>query len=266
MNDPSPAVAARDAEIFAAAAELEADLGKRPTRKELADYLRRTTGESCSAGRVTQAYRRQRETKAKATGETVKMDRAPGAGRKKAPLIEVVAELCECTLEVAAALAKTPERNALPRALYGAARRLRQRKGWRKQLRQLTAEAVPPPGPEQLELELDSLQTVRQTLAAIKRDLDAAESDADRRQHRKSLHEFLALEIRLKPPEHADEITMSKGDGAEWARSGYERLRAAAQRIREEQAEQLRAEGLLDKPDARRALRITRWLPKESEE
>jgi hypothetical protein len=248
LSEPSPAVAARDAEIFAAAEQLRAELGREPLRKELAEHITATTGESCSASRVSQAYRRRKD----AEGDTT-----PGTGgRKKAPLLEDVIDLCQGAIEVAR------EFDGLPRKEFvGPAGRLRRRKGWEQQLRKLTK---PPPAPEQLELELDPLQTVRQELAAIKADLAAAKTDTERRQHRQTLRDFLTLNVRYEPPEQADKIVMAKGDSAEWAREGHGRMKAAAQRIHEDQAEELRAEGLLDKPDARRALRITRWLPKDT--
>jgi hypothetical protein len=135
----SPAIAARDAEIFAAAEQLRVVLGREPLRKELAEHVADTTGESCSAGRVSQAYRRRKD----AEGDT-----APGTGgRKKAPLLDDVIDLCKGAIEVAR------EFDGLPRKeLVGPAGRLRRRKGWEQQLRELTE---PPPAPEQLELDLD---------------------------------------------------------------------------------------------------------------
>jgi hypothetical protein len=267
--DVSPAVAARDEAILAAAEQLEADTGKRPTRKEVADYVRRTTGESCSAARVSQAYRRRKEAEAEATGGTVKRERAPGAGRKKAPLLDVVADLCERVLELTAARRTTSERNTLPRGLYGAARKLRQRKGWRRQLEQLVAPK--PAEPEQLELGLNSLETVQQTIAAIKRDLDAAEGDAERRQHRATLRDFVTLEMRLKPPERSGKAEVDTDKLDAWEGEVLARLRQIADRTREEQLEEREQinEGLrrdeLWTPELREGLRRHGLLPKEGE-
>jgi hypothetical protein len=261
-------VAARDAEILDAAEKLEADTGKRPTRRQLAEYVAATTDRSCSAGRASQAYRRQREAEAEVTGEPVQMDRAPGAGRKKAPLLDVVAELCERTLEATAALAKTPERSALPRALYGAARRLRQRRGWRRQLRQLTAEPAPPPSPEQLELQLDPLAATRQQIPLIQRAIESAEDDTARRQLWPVLRDYMQLLARLSPTPERDgrrEVNIADLDG--WLASARGKLEQAATALKADvrgKLEQCRQDGLMT-PEAREVCRRLGHLPKESE-
>ncbi len=247
----SPKVAARDAAIIAAAEQLKADTGKRPTHRQLAEHV------GCSAARVSAAYKRKREAEGDAKKGT--------GGRKPAPLLDTVVALCKGAIDVAR------DFKGLPRSSFTAwATRLRGHQDWEKKLRRLCAPPAPPE-PEQLELELelDPVQRVKQALAAIKRDLDNAETETERRQHRKSEHEWMSLLIRLEPPEQEKD----KADSAEWARSGLEKLKALARRLGEEQTEerqqqhkQLLAEGLLDKPDARRALRIVRWLPKEEED
>lgn len=268
MTKPSSVVAARDAEILAAGEQLDADIGRRPTRKELADYVRRTTGTSCSAGRVSQAYRRQREAKAAATGEPVKMDRAPGAGRKPLPLVEVVAELCERTLEAVAGLAKTPQRGTLPRALYGAARRLRQRRGWRKQLRQLTAAPAQPPTPEQLELELDLVASTRREILRIQAALDRAEDDTARRQLWPSLRDYMQLLNRLSPPVERDgrrDVNIADLDGYRSSCEGKlaQAVSALQARIRDI-LDGCHRDGLMT-PEAREVCRRLGHLPKESD-
>lgn len=266
MTGPSSAVAARDAEILAAGEQLEADIGRRPTRKEVGDYVKRTIGGTCSAGRVSQAYRRQREAKAAATGEPVKMDRAPGAGRKPLPLVEVIAELCERTLEAVASLAKTPERGTLPRALYGAARRLRQRRGWRKQLRKLTAAPMPPP--EQLELEIDVVAILERQVHQLTGVIDGAENPAAARQDRETLLRCVEKLERLRPAPERDgrrEVNIADLDG--WlasARGKLEQATAALKSDVRDKLEQCRQDGLMT-PEAREVCRRLGHLPKESD-
>jgi hypothetical protein len=267
----SPEVAARDAEIFAAADELEAETGRRPTRKALADWIRRTTGHSCSAGRVSQAYTRRRQAEAEATGKAPERERAPGAGRKGAPLVEVVTDLCEKALAAAAELSQGEHRALLPRAYYGAARRLRGRRGWRKALREMAA--GPAPAPEAEQLEIDVVAILEQQVVQLTAVIASHERPADARQDRETLLRCLEKLERLRPADERDgRVTVDQADMDRYVADVTTRLKNVIARRQAEKAdrdrakvEELRAAGKLT-AEVREALRLFGHLPKETPE
>jgi hypothetical protein len=267
----SPEVAARDAEILAAAEQLEAEIGKPPTRKALADWIRRTTGRGCSAGRVSQAYTRRRQAEAEAAGETPKRERAPGAGRKGAPLVEVVTDLCEKALDAAAGLSKSEHRDLLPRAYYGAARRLRGRRGWRKALREMAA--GPAPAPEAEQLEIDVVAILEQQVVQLTAVIASHDRPADARQDRETLLRCLEKLERLRPADERNgQVAVDQAEYDRHVADTKVKLKGIIARRQAEKAdddrakvEELRAAGKLT-AEVREALRLFGHLPKETPE
>jgi hypothetical protein len=224
----SAEVAARDAEIFAAAEELREELGKDPTRRALGAYVAQTTGQPCTAGRVSQAYRRKREAEG---------DSSPGiGGRKRTPLVDLVVLLCEGAIEVAR------DFEGLPKVVFARpAARLRRRKGWQDQLRKLAAATVRPSAePEQLELELDVVGTLEQQIHELKAVIAATERPADARQDRQTL---LAYIDKLEKHRPSDEVkdAIPRGQIPEEAHSARTKLRQLGSRLRDLRDEKVAA-------------------------
>lgn len=186
--------------------------------------------------------------------------RAPGAGRPKTPLLNVVIGLCEAAIEIAG------DFEGLPPEFTGPASRLRDRKSWKEQLRKLTT-PPPPTLPEQLEI--DVVAILEQQVVQLKAVIDGAEEPAAARHDRETLLRCVEKLERFRPaPERSGKREVDVADLDGWLASARGKLEQAAAALKadvRDKLEQCRQDGLMT-PEAREVCRRLGHLPKESDD
>jgi hypothetical protein len=249
----SPAVAARDAEIFTKAEELD-----NPSRRAVAEAM------GISRSRVQQAYTRRRKAEAAAAGTEPETEKAAPGGRPRKPLLEVA-------LAVTIATWRASQGRSLPKAIRRALAPLKDRDGWQDELKAAVARARQP-GPAQSspESDRDIIDRLMFHLDEIEAELRGGQlSQAEAMRSRESALKFAERIERLRPaPERKGkrEIDVAAIDG--WAAGGHGKMKQAVVALQariQETLGQCRQDGLMT-TEAREVCRRLGHLPKESKD